>query len=100
MNKERIRIKNKKEKQHFLSLVATKKSQDLLEIKKKNKEQIEKINVEKKDKTEISDVAGTMALTSAISSLSTLTNETLEFSSMKNKNLLKDFEKLRFKKIK
>jgi uncharacterized membrane protein len=93
-------IKNKKEKQHFLTLVATKKSQDLLEIKKKNKEQIEKKNFEKKEKTEISDVAGTMTLTSAISSLSTLTSETLEFSSMKNKNLLKDFEKLRFKKTK
>jgi len=98
MNKEGI--KDKKEKQHFLSLVATKKSQDLLEIKKKNKEQIEKINVEKKEKTDFSDVAATMTLTSAISSLSTLTSETLEFSSMKNKNLLKDFEKLRFKKTK
>lgn len=93
-------INDKKEKQHFLSLAETKKSQDLLEIKKKNKEQAEKINAEKKEKTDFSDVAGTMTLTSAISSLSTLTSETLEFSSMKNKNLLKDFEKLRFKKTK
>lgn len=98
MNKEGI--KDKKEKQHYLSLVTKKKSQDLLEMKKRNKEQIEKINVEKKEKTDFSDVAGTMTLTSAISSLSTLTSETLEFSSMKNKNLLKDFEKLRFKKTK
>ncbi len=98
MNKEGI--KGKKEEQHFLSLVAKKKSQDLLEIKKRNKEQIQKIKVGKKDKTDFSDVGGTMTLTSGISSLSTLTSETLEFSSMKNKNLLKDFEKLRFKKIK
>ena len=98
MNKEGI--KEKKEKQHFLSLVATKKSPDLLEIKKKNKKRLEKINVEKKEKTDFSDLVGTMTLTSAIASLSTLTNETLEFSSMKNKNLLKDFEKLRFKKTK
>lgn len=98
MNKEGI--KDKKEKQHFLSLATIKKSHDLLEIKKKNKEQIQKIKVEKKDETDFSDVVGTMTLTSAISSLSTLTSETLEFSSMKNKNLLKDFEKLRFKKTK
>lgn len=97
MHKEEI--KDKKEK-HFLSLAETKKSQDILEIKRRKKDQINKIKFEKKEKTDFSDVAGTMTLTSAISSLSTLTSETLEFSSMKNKNLLKDFEKLRFKKIK
>lgn len=49
-------------------------------------------------KKDIEDVLEGLTLSSSIASLEELSSETLEFSTMKHKELLKDYEKLRFKK--
>lgn len=92
-------IKNSKEKKDFLFLSRIQNPKLLNDIRKENIEQINMTKVEEKEKTEFSDIINTINLTSAISALSTLSSETLEFSTIKNKNLLKDYEKIRFKRI-
>jgi hypothetical protein len=91
--------KDLKEKKYFMSLSRIQNPKLLDGIRKENIEQIDMVNVKEKDKTDFSDIIDTLTLTSAISTLSSLAGETLEFSTMKNKNLLKDYEKIRFKKF-
>lgn len=96
MQKNKIDLKKKKDNLCFSRI---KNPELLIDIRNENIEHIKMAKVEEKDNSDFSDILNTMALTSAISALSSLSSETLEFSTIKNKNLLRDYEKIRFKRI-
>ncbi len=92
--------KNKERQKRYLLALSRIRNEKLLDdIRNENIEQIDMTNVNKKVKTDFSDVIDTLTLASAIATLPTLASESLEFSTVKNKNLLKDYEKIRFKKL-
>lgn len=98
MNKNK-NTTNLKEKKYFLSLSRIQNPKLMTGIRNENIGQFDMANVKDKDKTDFSDMIDTLTLASAVSTLSSLASETLEFNTIKNKNLLKDYEKIRFKKF-